>query len=92
VRRDPRQQLPAAGRPAAGHPHDEHQRRLRPFSIRRGWLAPAVKVSAAYGNAAIWPGDTLGISPLPGGRISLTWGSATGTARQSAIYASVVTI
>ena len=65
---------------------------LRPFSIRRGWLAPAVKVSAAYGNAAIWPGDTFGISPLPGGRISLTWGSATGTARQSAIYASVVTI
>ena len=65
---------------------------LRPFSIRRGWLAPAVQVSAAYGNAAIWPGDTFGISPLPGGRISLTWGSATGTARQSAIYASVVTI
>jgi hypothetical protein len=61
-------------------------------AIRHGWLAPAVKVSAAYGNAAIWPGDTLGISPLPGGRISLTWGSATGTARQSAIYASVVTI
>ena len=65
---------------------------LRPFSIRRGWLAPAVKVSAAYGNAAIWPGDTFGISPLPGGRISLTWGSATGTARRSAIYASVVTV
>jgi hypothetical protein len=65
---------------------------LRPFSIRRGWLAPAVKVSAAYGNAAIWPGDTFGISPLPGGRISLTWGSAAGTARQSAIYASVVTL
>jgi hypothetical protein len=65
---------------------------LRPFSIRRGWLAPAVKVSAAYGNAAIWPGDTFGISALPGGRVSLTWGSATGTARQSAIYASVVTL
>jgi hypothetical protein len=65
---------------------------LRPFSVRRGWLAPAVKVSAAYGNPEIWPGDTFGISPLPGGRISLTWGSATGAARQSAIYASVVTI
>jgi hypothetical protein len=50
------------------------------------------RCARAYGNAAIWPGDTLGISPLPGGRISLTWGSATGTARQSAIYASVVTV
>ena len=65
---------------------------LRPFSIRRGWLAPAVTVSAAYGNAAIWPGDTFGISPLPDGRISLTWGSAVGTAKRSAIYASVVKI
>ena len=52
----------------------------------------AVRVSAAYGNAAIWPGDTFGISPLPDGRISLTWGSAVGTAKRSAIYASVVKI
>jgi len=65
---------------------------LRPFSIRRGWLAPAIKVSAAYGNARIWPGDTFGISSLPGGRVSLTWGSAVGTAGQSAIYACVVKI
>jgi len=65
---------------------------LRPFSIRRGWLGPAIKVSAAYGNARIWPGDTFGISSLPGGRVSLTWGSAVGTAGQSAIYACVVKI
>ena len=65
---------------------------LRPFSIRHGWLAPAIKVSAAYGNARVWPGDTFGISALPDGRISLTWGSAAGTAGQSAIYASVVKI
>jgi hypothetical protein len=64
---------------------------LRPFSIRRGWLAPAIKVSAAYGNATIWPGDTFGISALPDGGVSLTWGSAVGTGRLSAIYASVVT-
>lgn len=65
---------------------------LRPFSIRHGWLGPAIKVSTAYGNATIWPGDTFGISVLPGGSISLTWGSAVGTSKNSAIYASVVTI
>ncbi|HYB89089.1 MAG TPA: hypothetical protein VEC76_19745 [Streptosporangiaceae bacterium] len=65
---------------------------LRPFSIRRGWLTPPIKVSAVYGNARIWPGDTFGISPLPGDRISLTWGSAIGTSKRSAIYASVVKI
>jgi hypothetical protein len=64
---------------------------LRPFSIRRGWLGPAVQVSAQYGNASIWPGDTFGITPLDGGRVSLTWGSAVGSAATSDIYASVVT-
>jgi hypothetical protein len=61
---------------------------LRPFSIRHGWLAPAVKVSSAYGNVKIWPGDTFGISALPDGSVSLTWGSA--VSGRSAIYASVV--
>jgi hypothetical protein len=65
---------------------------LRPFSIRRGWLAPAVKVSAADGNVRIWPGDTFGIALLPDGDISMTWGSAVGTHKVSAIYAAVVTI
>jgi hypothetical protein len=65
---------------------------LRPFSIQRGWLAPAIKVSAAYGNPAIWPGDTFGIALLPDGSISLTWGSAVGTRKLSAIYSCVVTI
>lgn len=63
---------------------------LRPFSIRRGWLAPAIKVSAAYGRASIWPGDTFGIAALPDGQVCLTWGSAVGTAKVSAIYAAVV--
>ncbi|HEY6311883.1 MAG TPA: sialidase family protein [Streptosporangiaceae bacterium] len=62
---------------------------LRPFSIGHGWTGPAIKVSAAYGKAGIWPGDTFGISALPDGRISLTWGSAV-DADTSAIYASVV--
>jgi hypothetical protein len=65
---------------------------LRPFSIQRGWLAPAVMVSAAYGNPRYWPGDTFGIAVLPGGRVSLTWGSAVGASKLSAIYASLVTI
>ena len=54
--------------------------------------SPAVKVSAAYGNVRIWPGDTFGIAPLPDGSICLTWGSAVGARKTSAIYASVVTI
>jgi hypothetical protein len=65
---------------------------LRPFSIQRGWLTPAIRVSAAYGNPRVWPGDTFGICLLPGGSISLSWGSAVGTGRFSAIYTSVVTI
>jgi hypothetical protein len=65
---------------------------LRPFSIRRGWLGPAIKVSGAYGNRGIWPGDTFGIALLPSGSISLTWGSAVGTSKNSAIYSAVLTI
>jgi len=65
---------------------------LRPFSITRGWLGPPVKVSGAYGKAGIWPGDTFGIALLPDGSVSLTWGSAVGASRASAIYASVVTL
>jgi hypothetical protein len=62
---------------------------LRPFSIHRGWLAPAVRVSRTFGNATIWPGDTFGISVRPGprflppgpaglARVVVSWGSAVG--------------
>ena len=65
---------------------------LRAFSIRRGWLGPAIQVSgASYGNPAIWPGDTFGITPLPCGRGGLTWGGAIGSSKNSEIYSSVVT-
>jgi hypothetical protein len=64
---------------------------LRRFSIQRGWLGPAVKVSAAYGNVRIWPGDAFGLAVLPGGSICMTWGSALGARKVPAIYASVVT-
>jgi hypothetical protein len=62
---------------------------LRPFSIGKGWLAPAVRVSRMFGNAAIWPGDTFGLSveraprtSAPAGwrdaEIVVSWGSAVG--------------
>ena len=49
-------------------------------------------MSGAFGNPAVWPGDTFGIAVLPGGSISLTWGSALGTSKVSAIFSSVLTI
>jgi hypothetical protein len=71
---------------------------LRPFSLTRGWLAPAIQVSRQYGNKRIWPGDTFGISILPAAgknaaeRISLSWGSAIEGHKHSEIYAAVVTL
>ncbi|MGO8959693.1 MAG: hypothetical protein ACLQFR_20345 [Streptosporangiaceae bacterium] len=64
---------------------------LREFSIRKGWLSPIVQVSRQYGNRAVWPGDTFGISvesalrtgPLAGlPRVVVSWGSATGKVSQ----------
>lgn len=70
---------------------------LRPFSIRKGWLAPAIRVSRQFGNKKIWPGDTFGLSLLPASpslpgtvRVGLSWGSAVGTSRNSEIYSAVV--
>lgn len=34
---------------------------LRPFSIRKGWLARPIQVSRQFGNANVWPGDTIGL-------------------------------
>lgn len=69
---------------------------LRPFSIGAGWLGPVTRVSTQYGNTAIWPGDTFGLSVLPGAlsplgpeRVSLSWGSAVGGSQDSEIYAAV---
>jgi hypothetical protein len=49
-----------------------------------------------YGNRSIWPGDTFGISVLPGqhrpgtwGPVALSWGSAVGGSKNSEIYATV---
>jgi BNR/Asp-box repeat len=70
---------------------------LRPFSIRHGWLAPVTQVSSQFGNPAIWPGDTFGISvprdwngPGAPERVDLSWGGAVGGSQNSEIYATVV--
>ena len=70
---------------------------LRPFSIRHGWLAPVARISPKYGNRKIWPGDTFGISVLPGALragarqlVVLSWGSAVGGSKKSEIYATTV--
>ncbi|MGI9006031.1 MAG: hypothetical protein ACR2FU_07505, partial [Streptosporangiaceae bacterium] len=63
---------------------------VRPFSIRTGWLGPAIRVSPRFGNPAAWPGDTLGFAHLRGRGLSVAWGSAVGTSRDSEIWATVV--
>ena len=70
---------------------------LRRFSIRRGWLGPAIRVSRQFGKRKIWPGDTFGLTVLshshgPFGpeRVALSWGSGVGTHKNSEIYSAVV--
>jgi hypothetical protein len=63
---------------------------LRPFSITRGWLAPATRISTQFGNKKIWPGDTFGITVLSPDRVVLSWGSAIKNHKNSQIYAAVV--
>ena len=67
---------------------------LRQFSISRGWVGPAIQVSTQFGNPTVWPGDTFGLSALPGGdgtypstRVVLSWG---GGQTASQIYERVV--
>jgi hypothetical protein len=70
---------------------------LRQFSIKRGWLGPAIRVSRRYGDPQVWPGDTFGLSALPGGdrtypatRVALSWGGAPDPQTDSQIYARTV--
>ncbi|HEV2373374.1 MAG TPA: sialidase family protein [Streptosporangiaceae bacterium] len=64
----------------------------RPYSVTKGWLGPAVRVSPQFGNAQAWPGDTFGIAPLPsGGKLAMSWGSAVGTSQASEIWATTLT-
>jgi hypothetical protein len=68
---------------------------LRAYSLSNGWLGPRIRVSTAFGNRKVWPGDTFGIAHLPGGpspRLVLSWGSATGAQKHPQIYAAVVSL
>ena len=68
---------------------------LRPYSPGKGWTGPRANVSSKFGNPRIWPGDTFGLAPLPGGpatRLALSWGSAVSGNSNSEIYAAVVTL
>jgi hypothetical protein len=62
---------------------------LRRYSVGRGWTSPAKRVSPAYGNAKVWPGDTFGLSTRNGTAV-LSWGSATHGRRASEIYSATV--
>jgi hypothetical protein len=64
---------------------------VRLFSIRKGWIGKAIRVSPEFGKLKQWPGDTIGLAHLAGHRgLSVAWGSAVGTSRSSEIWATVV--
>ncbi|HEX9030943.1 MAG TPA: sialidase family protein, partial [Streptosporangiaceae bacterium] len=69
---------------------------LRAYSIRTGWLTQLIRVSRNFGNALVWPGDTIGLSLLPAGtaggqRVAVSWGSAIGGRHaNSQVWATVV--
>jgi hypothetical protein len=48
---------------------------LRAFSVTRGWLSGPAQISTHYGSAAVWPGDTTGLSTLSPTDIVASWGS-----------------
>jgi len=48
---------------------------LRAFSISRGWLSGPQQISTHYGDSAVWPGDTTGLSTLTPTDIVASWGS-----------------
>jgi hypothetical protein len=66
---------------------------VREYVIGKGWQTKPIQVSRQFGNPSIWPGDTIGISALPGPgkpRCELSWGSAVGNANGE-IYAAQAT-
>jgi hypothetical protein len=73
----------AGGRPGvayvgrlAGNSPRGYALQVRVFSISRGWLTGPIQVSQQFGTQKVWPGDTFGITALPGQRLALSWGSA----------------
>jgi BNR/Asp-box repeat len=64
---------------------------LRRYALGKGWTGPAARVSPAYGNPKVWPGDTFGLTTKNGAAI-LSWGSADNGRRRSDIYSTTVTL
>jgi hypothetical protein len=69
-----------------------YQQFVRPYSITRGWLTPAILVSTQPGDVSVWPGDTTGISTLSDSKIVMSWGSAVPINNQprSQIFTAIV--
>ena len=75
---------------------------LRAFSIGRGWTSAPVQISNRFGDASVWPGDTIGISVLSGAAadatddpsLAVSWGSALGNQPhpRSAIFEAAVSV
>jgi hypothetical protein len=65
---------------------------LRTFSITHGWLTDPFQLSTEFGNTAVWPGDTIGLSTLAPNDVVVSWGSATPSTgnKQSQIFAAHV--
>jgi hypothetical protein len=63
---------------------------LRAFSVTRGWLSAPVQISADYGNSAVWPGDTTGLSVITPADVVASWGSdySDVSGNQAEIYAA----
>ena len=64
---------------------------VRRLVVGKGWTGPAVRISPAYGNPRIWPGDTFGLTTRNGSAV-LSWGSAINGQPVSAIYSSGVAL
>lgn len=86
---------PAGGRPGIAYvgwlsdsSPNGYAQYLRTFAIGRGWLDSPRTVSRQHGKATVWPGDTFGISMLPGNTVMLAWGSAVAPSPNSEIYAA----
>jgi hypothetical protein len=66
---------------------------LRTFSVTQGWLSAPRQISRRFGNPAIWPGDTFGITTISPTDLELSWGSAVRSAHgNSEIFAVPVSV
>jgi BNR repeat-like domain len=48
---------------------------LRRLAVGEGWTGPAKRISRLYGDVAIWPGDTFGLSTQNGAAMT-SWGTS----------------